>query len=264
MAMDGNQQREFEDIIFSYRSHGPGTDAYRVKFLAFVTNFQDNFTQAWNSTEVYGKPDGIETYQNTSRIINLAWTVPSNGPAEGYGNMVKIDALMRMLYPVYEKQAEDVSTINRPPLLGLKFANLIHNGRGGALLGHVSGFTFAPDMGQGMYNTRDSKQYGPERFFGGAANFTSGTPFKEDTGLIPKSYSMSCQFKVLHDQDLGFSNASKNFSQKSFPYGFMESEAQLKTVNKFSPSQFGKSVSQTGAPSAIAQEAEIAKLLGGN
>jgi len=261
MATDLNQNRQFEDIIFSYRSHGPGADAYRVKFLAFVTNFQDNFTQAWNSTEVYGKPDGIETYQNTSRIINLAWTVPSNGPAEGYGNMVKIDALMRMLYPVYEKQVQDISTINRPPLLGLKFANLIHNGDGGPLLGHVSGFTFAPDMGQGMYNTRDSKQYGPETFFGGGADFTSGTPFKESTGLIPKSYSMNCQFKVLHDQDLGFTN--NKFSHNKFPYGFMENAEQLKNVNKFSPSQFGKSVSESGAPSAIAQEAAIAKLLGG-
>ena len=46
-----------------------------VKFEGWVTEFQDNFSQTWNSETVYGRMDPLVTYQNTQRRISLGFDV---------------------------------------------------------------------------------------------------------------------------------------------------------------------------------------------
>jgi len=255
---DTHNPAQFEDIIFEYaglkRNPKSNNRIYRVKFSAFVTNFQDSFTQTWNATSVYGKPDAIETYQNTRRVIALAWDVPSNGPREGYGNMIKLEALIKMLYPVY-KNVADVSTIQSPPLLRLKFANLVSKpGSTQGLLGHTQGFTFAPDLNVGFYNTKHPSQ-APNTVFP-----------KGYTGFIPKTYKMNCQFIVLHEHDLGFdqkgnfrtgpSEPSAN-EEAAYPYGFWSRKSDLAGVNKLNE----KSAGGTTLQKTAAEQAKAAALL---
>lgn len=258
-SADDHNPEQFEDIIFEYagmRNKQKGSRIYRVKFSAFVNEFQDNYTQTWNSTSVYGKPDAIETYQNTRRVISLGWTVPSNGPREGYGNMVKLEALIKMLYPVY-KNVGDVSTIQSPPLLRLKFANLVRNmanpGRG--LLGHTQGFNFAPDLEAGFYNTKHPSQ-APDTAFP-----------KGYKGFIPKTYRMSCQFIVLHEHDLGFDTkgdfrttpaGTSGDEEAAFPYGFYSSKSHLPAVNKLNKPQTGGTTASKTADEASKAAAKAA------
>jgi hypothetical protein len=243
---DVSNQREFTDIEFAYASIPESSKHfYKVRFSAFVTSFADNFAQNWASTTVYGKPDSIETYQGTKRTVDLAWQVPSNGPREGYENMIKLETLIKMLYPMYDVQSNAINTatINKPPLLRLKFANMLQNQNGQGLLGHVNGFAFNPAMEQGMYNTKEPRQ--------GA----SGIP---DVGLIPKVYSMRCTFTVLHEQDLGFNKATNRFfnsgrkrEESGFPYGFTKSVESIVAANK------GKSVPNPPAGATKGQEKKI-------
>jgi len=275
-STDQNAQRDFTDIIFEYAQHNKKKGQWRVKFAAFVTQFQDNYSQNWNSTNVYGKPDSIETYRSTARNITLAWDVPSNGPFEGYGNMVKIDALIRMLYPVYKVRGDEegrtddwpkIKTIQRPPLLRLKFANFARTPANKGLLGHVQGFTFAPDFNQGMYNTRDKRQFGPNIMYAAPQGIQQmGKDFvdkmlgqdSDKVGLIPKVFKMQCQFTVLHEHDLGF-DENDDFAVEKFPYGFMtkKDDGQLVQVNKFGTSPINK----TNIPNPALAEIEYANIL---
>ena len=228
---DSSNLREFTDIEFTYASIPESSKHfYKVNFSAFVTRFSDNFAQQWSSTAVYGKQDSIETYQGTKRSVDLAWDVPSNGPKEGYNNMIKLETLIKMLYPMYDVQSRraiNTATINKPPLLRLKFANMLQNQNGQGLLGHVNGFSFDPVIERGMYNTKSPNQKIP-----------AGIP---NVCLIPKVYSMRCTFTVLHEQDLGFKNkgrSSRFFNNKKsteesgFPYGFTKSVESIVAANK--------------------------------
>tara|TARA_R100001594_G_scaffold20382_1_gene39331 strand:+ start:345 stop:1151 length:807 start_codon:yes stop_codon:yes gene_type:complete len=255
---------DFTDIEFEYAQFG-SENPWIVKFAAFVTQFQDNYSQKWNSTQVYGRPDSIETYGNTVRNISLGWDVPSDGPFEGYGNMIRVESLLRMLYPVYKGRPgtnNKIKTIQRPPLLRLKFANLIRTPSGKGLLGHVQGFTFAPDFSQGMYNTRDSRQFGPNIMFAVPDGVQKmGKDFvnkAKEVGLIPKVYKMQCQFTVLHEHDLGFGE-DKKFSAEKYPYGFMQGKgaSQLGSINKIG-TRPGKN---TSIPSPAAAEAGYSNIL---
>ena len=51
-STDQDAQRDFTDIIFEYVQHNKTIGQWRVKFAAFVTQFQDNYSQNWNSTQV--------------------------------------------------------------------------------------------------------------------------------------------------------------------------------------------------------------------
>jgi hypothetical protein len=177
-------------------------------------------------------------------MVDLSWDVPSNGPKQGWGNMVKLETLIKMLYPMYDVKhgSSSTATINKPPLLRLKFANLLKNHNGQGLLGHVNGFTFNPSMEHGMYNTNNTRQK------------AIGVP---KVGLIPKVYSMRCQFTVLHEQDLGFNNNNKRFfssignGESGFPYGYTKTRGQIVAANK------GTTVSPPSTGVTTGQEKKI-------
>ena len=44
-------------------------DASPATFNAFITSFSDSMTSNWNEEQVYGRPDPIGTFQNTTRKI---------------------------------------------------------------------------------------------------------------------------------------------------------------------------------------------------
>ena len=159
-----------------------------VAFKAFLTDYSENFSTSWNSTEVYGRNDAIQTFKGTQRSINLGFTLPAGDVAESYLNLDKCSLLARMLYPSYESEG-GATSIAKAPLMRLKFLNLITKGYAmgsvseTGLLGTVKGFTFSPNIDAGFIDSSNDLNPG---------------------GLAPKVIAVSCEFTVLHEEELGW------------------------------------------------------------
>jgi len=190
---------------------GNGNDNKRlaVSFLAFLTSFNDSMTSNWNEEQVYGRPDPIGTFQNTTRKISLAFDVPSKDLNEAKENLKKINKVKQMMYPAYSssikpasEESPEVTTnalsLAKPPLVRLFFTNLIQDQsakRG--LLGWIGSFSANPVIDMGM--------------------------FHENGKLYPKVYNATIDFTPQHEFDLGFNTSDgkgiNSGSFASFPYG---------------------------------------------
>ncbi len=193
-----------------------------VEFPAFITGFSDAYNVNWNAEEVFGRSDPIATYQNTRRAISVSFQVVAYDINEARENLLKINYLMSMLYPLYEQQPEgkegcgNASTINMGPLLRVKFGNLIQDAAtGGPLLGYVNGFTVDPELEEGFF------------LASGEANSVMGTG---ETEYVPKSVRLNFEMTVLHEHSLGWIKGEKSTGvgkdgkyyfrggKKGFPY----------------------------------------------
>ena len=176
-----------------------------TNFMAFITEFSDSFTSNWKSENVYGRMDPLQMFENTQRQISLTWTVISTDEIMAVKNLHKFEHLSSMLYPTYS-HAKGVATMAASPLLKIRFTNLIADANSagntnpsaadGGLLGTVAGFTMTPNLEMGFYAPSPGV-------------------------LLPKEYSVSCQFTVLHTHELGWSDDGKSKwrGPSKFPYG---------------------------------------------
>lgn len=181
-----NQKELF--IEFEYIFGNP--EANKVAFKAFITDYSDEFVSEWNSEAVYGRPDPIHTFSNTSRKITIGWKVPSADLTEARENMAKASQMMRFLYPTYLTPG-NASTIFKPPLLRFRFVNLAKKNGSQGLLGKPNGFTFSPDMEEGWYD----------------ADFNLGASGMTNL-LYPKLLTFQCTFDVIHEHHLGWHEGS--------------------------------------------------------
>ena len=180
-----------------FRHIPSGKETY---FMAFLTDFSDQFSSDWNEEKVYGRMDPIMTFRGTSRKLSLGWAVPADARDVAENNLRKIEGLIKSLYPTYE-QNDGANSISKSPLIRMKFANLIARGMGDSLnenglLGVMSGLSFSPDIDAGFFD---------------------GTPGK----LAPKVINLSCDFTVLHERELGWDAEGKWRDQSTayyFPY----------------------------------------------
>ena len=153
-----------------------------VEFKAFLDQISDAYTTNWSQESVYGRMDQIATFQNTQRAIAVSWIVPAGSEIEALDNMRRIQHLMQFMYPLYS----DDGILLSAPLLRLKFANLIRDGKTGkGVLGYVNGFTVDPDQEAGYFA------------------YSKG-PMTEQAELYPKAIRLNCDFTVLHEHDLGY------------------------------------------------------------
>lgn len=168
---------------------------------AFLTSFTQTFTSNWNEEEVYGRMDPIATFQGTRRSISLAFDLPSPNVEVAKENLNQCDKLAQFLYPGYvDQKGEDAQgkivsngkTISRPPLVAVKFANLISAG-GAAQLGYLSGLEWTPVLEMGMFTSSDS--------------------------LYPKVISLSFTLNVLHQATKGLGSGNTWISGSSTFFG---------------------------------------------
>ena len=180
---------------------------WAVNFPAFLTDFSQTFDAKWNTEEVFGRMDPIATYQGTKRTISLGFDIPSATLKGAQNNLFRCSELVKKVYPVYGKPgtgmfgqvgdtevdgfqevlAHDAGILSKPPLVRIKFANLITGTQPDGLLGWISGLSWKPNLEMGMFTTGES--------------------------LFPKVISISFSFNVLHETTP---------SQKSigmFPFG---------------------------------------------
>ena len=223
-----------------------------VSFKAYVTQFADNYEVQFKKEDVYGRLDPIAIYQGTSRNIQLAWTLVAETEQEAYENLRKAQQYVQMLYPSYKNfiygktntKKFSASTLSTPPLLKLKFMNLIskfdsdadrmeatilrrEKQRGTAL--NTEGRQLERDITIDFGGTGNAREDGLLVIPG---NMTMD-PQLADRGAmingktaIPFEIQMSSQYTVLHEHDLGF---SKDFK---YIYGNTQSARQLSQIKE--------------------------------
>jgi len=184
-----------------------------VRFKAMLTTYEDQYQSEWNSEQVYGRNDPIQTFRNTTRTINVGWDAPAASSTEGAANMIRAAKLIRMLYPSYESRdgsIGNVSTINKPPVLEVKFRNLIQGMDREALLVTLDGITFAPDLEAGWFDKLTFVDLPPE------LEYLHAEFGKNE--LVPKLLKFSCTMTVLHKRTVGHFGTSWNSKLLAFPF----------------------------------------------
>ena len=170
-----------------------------VKFPAFLTDFSQTFNSSWQTEDVFGRMDPIATFQNTKRTLSLAWEVPAGSLKRAKTNLQQYSLLAQMLYPGYNtdnagtKEPAYAQTMARPPLIKLKFANLIGDSKdSGGLLGFIDNLSMKPALDMGF--------------------------FSEKQNLYPKVFSLSFGFTVIHQHDVGFGTDQTWQGGDEFPF----------------------------------------------
>ena len=192
MATPTNTYDKAESGLKSYAKKAPLTitsalTGDSISFAAFLNSFSQNFTSNWSSEEVYGRNDPISTFQGTKRSISISFEIPSNSLESAKSALSGCNKLAKFLYPGYlDSSQASGKIISRPPLVKIKFANLISNGADGPLLGFLDGLEWNPLLEMGMFHE-------------GASSFK----------LYPKVISLAFTFNVLHQKDIGWGENNK-------------------------------------------------------
>ena len=183
-------------------------DVGAVSFDAFIENFADNWSCNFSTESVFGRMDPIYTFQNTQRRMQLSFAVPSVSVEHGINNLRKFEKLVSFLYPAYESRPNGQKTMAAPPILQLKFGNLIQDTSTGAsdatgkntlssnakdgLLVAVSGFNMNPNLDLGFYNPEVGQ-------------------------FVPKAFVVDVDMGIIHRHMLGWEGDT--FSRGNYPYG---------------------------------------------
>jgi hypothetical protein len=206
-----------------------------VKFTAFLETFNDSYSAEWSSDKVFGRMDPIAQYKGTTRKINISFTVPSESHEQAYVNHSKISLLLQMMYPNYEfTSTTQVYTITAPPLMRVKFNNLIRNAQleQYGLMGYITELKYDPDLNSNIFSL-SKETLNP---FDILSYVDPGTVQRDqppakvdalrqklpdaDKAIIAfQSFKIGFDFNVLHTHALGFDNGA-TFNQPIFPYSF--------------------------------------------
>ena len=171
-----------------------------IVFKAFLTDFSDEYTSNWTEDVVYGRMDPLSVFQNTQRVANVALDIPASSEAEAKSNLIKVQNLVKGVYPVYES-ITGVPVLQGAPLWKVKLSNLLTSSpsvnstaKSGGLTCRLGGVTFLPDFEPGM--------------------------FIDNGKMYPKNIKLSLSFYIFHDHTVGF-DSNKRFQSKNslnFPY----------------------------------------------
>jgi len=193
---------------------GTGT---KVSFPAFITEYSDDYQVAWGNEQVFGRNDPIKPYQSTSRQIQVGFDVLSPSLEAAKQNLANWQTLVKMLYPVYSAPLDGSGgsigrTIKAPPLLRVKFVNMIQSAGGhGSLLGCIEGANFKPEQAAGW--------------------------FVESSGdLFPKHFNISFRFTPQHENPLGWDAQTSEFITSTFPYSATSTTAKAINQGGVNPS----------------------------
>lgn len=159
-----------------------------ISFPAFLKDFSDNYTSAWNPEPVYGKMDPIVTFKNTTRKISLAFDIPNEDSDAAQLNLSKINYLIRGLYPVYDGGKYGTAIMSSPPMFRVRFSNLIKNPSfinedgetlKSGLLCYIDGFNFKPSIEDGFL-------------------------VEIGENIFPKLINVNLTLNIIHEHPLGF------------------------------------------------------------
>ena len=207
LNFSSNEERElrlkypFANVFIDFPTTGDS-----LSFPAYLKTLQDSFTPSFTSIDVFGRVDQIPVYQNTRRALSFSLSMPSYNETHAREILKNINTIVKNLFPSYvtpEAQgASSTRIINSPPLIRVKFANLIcdyvNPSRG--LLGYLNG---SINIDHGL----DS----------------SGMFIVEQGGngvIYAKTYEISFNMNVLHEGTPGFDERGEGqfIDGQEFPY----------------------------------------------
>lgn len=187
-------------------------------FKAFITRLSENIDTGWSSEKTIGRMDEIQKYSNTTRKLSLAFDVPADSEADGARNLAKLGELIKLQYPTYDEKDARASSINTPPLLRIKFGNLISKSKEevgmeveeSGLLGTMSGLAWDFNKDMGFFN-----------------------PYPGE--FIPRFYTISFSFTVMHEHQLGWSSSEQDieFTNPELCTEFEYFPYNMETVHNF-------------------------------
>jgi len=162
-------------------------------FKAFISRLSENIDTGWSSEKTMGRMDEIQKYSNTTRKINVSFDVPAESEADGAHNLANLAELIKLQYPTYDEIDARASTINTPPLLRIKFGNMISRSKEevglgveeSGLLGTMTGLSWNFNKDMGFFN-----------------------PYPGE--FIPRFFDISFNFTVIHEHPLGWSSTEKD------------------------------------------------------
>jgi len=140
----------FANLHFSFPTTSPesvrlrgAVRTNRLSFPAYLATFSEAYTVNWGKEEVvYGRADPIPVYSNTRRDVTLGFMIPCYDSDDAHENLKKVNTLIKNLYPGYIKTTGGSNILNTPPLVRIKFANLLinHTNPSQGLLGYIKTF----------------------------------------------------------------------------------------------------------------------------
>jgi len=199
-----------------------------LKFKAYIVTLNETFTPNYNSNEVYGRMDAIQSYRGTSRSITLAFKVLAESLSESYENLAKTQTLVQMQYPAYTN-VKNALTIAQAPLIKLKVMNIIADSNvprqsGGSGRELYDSYASNDNSADGLLGIIDSLTVNHAGVSGDDGIFE-----KADNTMLPKNIEINLNFKPLHTHGLGwkigddglyvFGQRNTDSSPVSFPYG---------------------------------------------
>ena len=169
---------------------------------AYLKKIDDTFTPTYTPTNVFGRTDPIFTYKQTTRKLKVDFDLPAYNEYDANEILKKINILIKNLYPGYlENRGQYI--VNSPPLMRMKFSNLITNPYNGY---------------RGLLGVPDAVAI--------AHNFTEMSPLvtivQESAGFVfSRVYTLSLGFSVLHEEIVGWNDGDGSFianARGEYPY----------------------------------------------
>ena len=180
------------------------TTGQRAVFPAYLKSLQDSFSPQFANVQVFGRQDDIPVYQSTKRSLSFSLSMPAYNEDHARDILGDINTVVKNLYPSYVRtETNKTRIINSPPLIRVKFANLIcdYTNPTRGLLGYVNGsvnITHGIDT-NGIFVVQDA----------------DGT----DGAIYVKTYELSFNISVLHEETPGFDPDTGGFIENDqFPY----------------------------------------------
>lgn len=137
---------------FTIEFEGSANIKDKIVFSAMLKSFVDDYTTEWSTENVFGFLDQIHIFKQTRRKINFSIDIPNVDEVEAEINFTKIKKLGRALYPTY-KMLEGYKIIDQPPLIRIKFSNLISETlESRSLFGKIDSISISPDIEQGFFD----------------------------------------------------------------------------------------------------------------
>jgi len=190
--------------------------AKEIYFKAFISAFQESYASDWASETVFGRPDALYMYKNTSRSISMSIKVPAATISEGYDNLARVQQLVQFLYPTYTN-VQEAQTISQSPLIRLKVMNLITSNEWTGDLWADPGFVLSgggdPETwGTGLLGVMSNLavSHNLDNPDIGVFEVAKGT-------IVPKMIEITFDFNAIHEIPLGWDSDGR-FSSQGWPY----------------------------------------------
>ena len=160
---------------------------FKLKNVGLRT-YAESFGSSWNAEEVFGRMDPILSYSGTKRSLDFELKVT------GTENVLVAQAMARALYPTYNN--ENALSLKEPPLVRIKFANLLRAGENKGLLCAIESLTV--DRGERYFSSQLRDE-----------SVSDATADKQGN-LAPNAVVLNFKVIPLHEYSLGWFEVSND------------------------------------------------------